>query len=318
MQGKIYEDVFEVMETIQHNFSVRKSEKFTPMAMPDGTARLVPDNQSPFLFRGQTQYHAQCTPTLYRNNPSEIDIFLARLQTVEFEMVLRYHPVVTEFIEDDCHVPFLDLAQHYGIKTELLDFTSNYWIAAFFAVCEYDISNDSYKPISTSDIKCGVIYAAPFFVFEHLGTLDCVGLQPFLRPGLQKAYSYKWSKEDSFPAMKMLFKHSKSASEKIYERFKGGSLIVPTEPIYTKAVEITTSHKLSYIAFQKVINRYHQFNKGEAYYIKELERKNINVVDEQPHKFSNEQIKLFSQQWHSEGRREYTKQIGSCRIEVRL
>lgn len=333
MQEKIYENVFEVINTIQHEFenhdrflnsipSVRgelyrdllfnNSENFSPLTMPDGTIRLVPDNQKLFLYRGQTQYHPHCIPKLYRNNLSEIEIFLARLQTVEFEMVLRHHPAVTELIEDGWYVHFPGLAQHYGIKTELLDLTSDYWTAAFFAVCEYDIFDDSYKPILTSNTKYGIMYKSPVLVLQgdiSESKLDIIGLQPFLRPGLQKAYSYKLSKEERFPAHKMYFKHSRSASERIYEMFEGGSRILPKDPIYTKTVKITTGHNFSYTAFQEVLNRY-PFNKKEAYYIKELEHININVVNEQPHNFSKKQIKLFRQQWYRKNRQKFYQQIG--------
>lgn len=337
MQEKIYEDVCEVIKTIQHEFEnhdrflnsiplvrkelyndllFNKSEKFSRLTMPDGTTRLVPDNQKLFLYRGQTQYHSHCTPTLYRNNPSEIEIFLARLQTVEFEMVLRHHPAVQDIIEDGWYVHFPGLAQHYGIKTELLDLTSDYKTAAFFAVCQYSKSAGSYKPISTSNTKYGIMYKSPVLVLQgdiSEPKLDIIGLQPFLRPGLQKAYSYKLSKGEHFPAHKMLFKHSKSASKKIYERFEGGSLILPKDPIYTKAVEITTGQNFSSATFQEVLIRY-PFNKDKEYYLKELEHIKKNVVNGQPHNFSTKQTKLFKKQWYRENKEKFHQQIRPPRM----
>jgi hypothetical protein len=333
MTEKVYRDVFEVIKTIRHEFenqyrflnsipSVRgelyrdllfnKSEKFRPTTMPDGTTRLVPDNQQMFLYRGQTQYHPHCTPALYRNNPSEIDIFLARLQTVELEMVLRHHPAVQDLIKDGYHVNFLGLAQHYGIETELLDLTSDYWTAAFFAVCQYNESDNSYKPISTSNTKYGIMYKSPILAFQR-DKLDIIGLQPFLRPGLQKAYSYKLSKWEHYTAHKMLFKHSESASEKIYEMFEGGNRILPKDPIYTKTVEITTGNNFSSAAFQEVLIRY-PFNKDKEYYLKELEHKKKNVVNGQPHYFSTKQTKLFKKQWYRENKEKFYQQISPPRM----
>lgn len=346
MKKKVYKDVFELIKTIRHEFEnhdrflnsiprvrgelyrdliFHKTENFVPLTMPDQTTRLVPDNQQLFLYRGQTQYHPQCTPRLYRNNPSEIEIFLARLQTVEFEMVLRHHPAVQELIKDGYYVHFPGLAQHYGIKTEFLDLTSDYCTAAFFAVCKYNESHESYKPISTSNAKCkcGVMYKSPISALHGANIsdskLDIIGLQPFLRPGLQKAYSYKLSKGEHYPAHKMLFKHSKSASEKIYEMFEGGNRILPKDPIHTKAVEITTvntGQDYSLIAFQEVFNRY-PFIKDKDYYLdglKGLKHRNIHIVDGQPHRFSTKQIKLFKNQWKYEGKDKFYQQISPPRM----
>ncbi len=335
MNEKVYKDVFEVIKTIQLEFEnhdrflnssprgelyrgllFHKTEKFVPLTMPDQTTRLVPDNQQLFLYRGQTQYHPHCTPTLYRNNPSEMEIFLARLQTVEFEMVLKHHPAVQDIIEDGWYVHFPGLAQHYGIKTELLDLTSDYKTAAFFAVCQYSKSAGSYKPISTSNTKYGIMYKSPVLVLQgdiSEPKLDIIGLQPFLRPGLQKAYSYKLSKGEHFPAHKMLFKHSKVASKKIFEMFEGGNRILPKDPIYTKAVEITTGQNFSSAAFQEVLNRY-QFNKDKAYYLNGLEHRNIGIINEQPYNFSTDQIELFKKQWKDEGKSKFYQQISPPRI----
>ena len=337
MQEKIYEDVCEVIKTIQHEFEnhdrflnsiplvrkelyndllFNKSEKFSRLTMPDGTTRLVPDNQKLFLYRGQTQYHSHCTPTLYRNNPSEIEIFLARLQTVEFEMVLRHHPAVKDLIEDGWYVHFPGIAQHYGIKTELLDLTSDYWTATFFAVCKYNKSDNSYKPISTSNTKYGIMYKSPVPILQANMSelkLDIIGLQPFLRPGLQKAYSYKLSKGEHFPAHKMLFKHSKVASKKIFEMFEGGNRILPKDPIHTKAVEIIKGHNFSSTAFQEVFNRY-PFNKDKAYYLNGLEHRKIGIINEQPYNFSTDQIEIFKKQWKDEGKSKFYQQISPPRI----
>lgn len=340
MNEKIYKNVFEVIKTIQHEFEnhdrflnsiphlrgelyrdllLHKKEKFVPLTMPDQTIRLVPDNQQLFLYRGQTQCHPQCTPILYRNNPSEIDIFLARLQTVEFEMVLLHHPAVQELNKDDYHVNFPGLAQHYGIKTELLDLTSDYCTAAFFAVCEYNESNDSYKPISISNAKSkyGVMYKSLILALHGANmresNLDIIGLQPFLRPGLQKAYSYKLNEKQNFPAHKMIFKHSEVVSEEIFEMFEGGNRILPKDPIHTKAVEIIKGHNFSSTAFQEVLNRY-PFNKEKVYYFNELEHRNVHIISEQTYNFSTKQIKLFKKQWYHKNKNKFYQQISPPRI----
>ncbi len=337
MNTKIYKDVFEVIKSIQHEFEnidrglnsnptwrgefyrdllFHKTEKFCPTTMPDGTTRLVPDNQRMFLYRGETKDHPHCISRLYRKNPSEMEIFLARLHTVEFEMVLRHHPAVQDIIEDGLYVHFPCLAQHYGIKTELLDLTSDYWTAAFFAVCEPNASDDSYKPISNLNDKYGVMYKSLILALQgaNMGEskLDIIGLQPFLRPGLQKAYSYKIGEKENLPAHKMIFKHSEVVSEEIFEMFEGGNRILPKDPIHTKAVEIIKGDNFSSTAFQEVLNRY-PFNKDRLYYLNELEHRNVHIINEQTYNFSTKQIELFKEEWHRENNKFY-QQISPPRM----
>ena len=59
---------------------------------------LIPDNGTiHFLYRGQNDEFAPCVPTLYRGNPSEVDVFLERMRLVVFGRLLDSHPVVRLF-----------------------------------------------------------------------------------------------------------------------------------------------------------------------------------------------------------------------------
>jgi len=76
------------------------TRKFIPVEAPDGTIRLIPGNQNLYLFRGQAQDYPSCRAKIYRNNPNEIEIFIARLQQIEFELVLREHPAILDIQKD--------------------------------------------------------------------------------------------------------------------------------------------------------------------------------------------------------------------------
>ncbi|MFV9646269.1 MAG: FRG domain-containing protein, partial [Desulfobacterales bacterium] len=126
------------------------------MKMPSGEIRLTPYQPNLWLYRGQTCDHGKCLSSLYRNELSETDLLIARIKEIQFETVLLTHPAVIDLIKNDFHINFKGLAQHYSLKTELLDLTSDYLVAAFFATCSYSCCSNSYFPQTAS--KIGVIY----------------------------------------------------------------------------------------------------------------------------------------------------------------
>ncbi|MCD8291582.1 MAG: FRG domain-containing protein [Prevotella sp.] len=99
-----------------------------------------------FLYRGQNKEFAPCLPSIYRNNPSEAEIFVERMRLTIFKRMLNSHPIVTGFFRpNDYYVDEEGLAQHYGLKTSILDLTSNLNVALFFATCKYDSNSDMYS-----------------------------------------------------------------------------------------------------------------------------------------------------------------------------
>lgn len=231
------------------------NQKFEIMDMNNGTVRLVPNRQRLYLYRGQTKKYPTCVPALYRNDPNEIDLFTERLKSTEFEMVLRNHPAVEELSQEGLSVDFLGLAQHYGLKTDLIDLTSDVHMAAFFAVCEYSTKEECYVPVRPKDGEYGVLFKVPIIVLQHteMERFGIVGLQPFRRPGEQKAHSFRLDPGEDFEeyAHPMLFRHSKEASEEIYERFEGGAELFPYDPVEEKAKTIRNSQQFSRQSFDE-------------------------------------------------------------------
>ena len=70
-----------------------------------------------------------CVPQLYRTkNIKDLTdqtrsefLLIDRLKITEFELIAREFPQVKNAIKDYCNVDFSALAQHYGLKTDLLD-----------------------------------------------------------------------------------------------------------------------------------------------------------------------------------------------------
>jgi len=334
--SKIYSSILEVLQYIEEENNNRErflnsipsvradlyrsvlspnAGKFTPLGLTDGTIGLLPGNQSLYLFRGQTQDYSSCIAKIYRNNPSEIDIFIARLRQIEFELVLREHPAVQDIQKDGIHISFTGLAQHYELATEYLDVTSDPYIAAFFAVCKYCRSEQRYIPISSQD-KRGVLMKTPALVYMDPATeprLEIVGLQPFPRPGNQKAYTVKLRKGENFSAHKMLFQHTKENSQRIYDLFDGGKKLFPPDPIRNKAQEISDGSVFSQEAFEQVLQRY-DFLRTAEYYLDRLRENDIEISNTCEYHFASAEISQFKDEWEDGGKSEFYNQIGPTRL----
>ena len=111
------------------------ANRFEKVRSRTGKYVLIPTSlDTAFLFRGQRKIWHKCLPTLYRTELTEDDYIIERLRTIELINVLKSYPQVKDFERQNIKVDFLGLAQHYGMKTEVLDLTNSLDVALFFAM----------------------------------------------------------------------------------------------------------------------------------------------------------------------------------------
>ena len=253
---------------------IEKEGFFEIIQMPNGKASLVPCNPSlNRYYRGQSSYFEECYPSLYRKGMSEAQQFIERVKYEEFKMLVMEYPLTRIFSsgipisypDGSCetitlNVDIMALAQHYGIKTELMDVTSDKFVAAFFAstVCG---CNGSYRPITNLQQEPGVFYHYVYspFVYDQ-EKLRAVGLQPFSRPGEQSGFVVEMSPGENFNTLaseKILFKHDPEVAQFIFNYTNRSAKLFPPSILERKANTIKSSDKFSRAAFDAVCEEFY-------------------------------------------------------------
>ena len=211
-----------------------------------------------------------CVPQLYRvknieggtaQTLSELRL-IDRLKISEFELIANEFPQVKYAIKDFCNVDFTALAQHYGLKTDLLDLSCDIVVAAFFATHSY-LPQTGYR-IRYDGIGCLRVYSpieffnAPNNKFNQ--TFKLIGLQPFQRPGLQAAFALKLQEGENFSNIsgKLLFKHNEMWNSKLHQIFNqdGRNILFPEEQIEDAAQLVRDSKIVSKDAVSKFCNEF--------------------------------------------------------------
>lgn len=281
---------------------VQRRDSFVVTRLMSGRYSLKPNiGYSCALFRGESTVHPTCKPVFLRNWKDRCTI--ENIKRNEFELLLNSHPIyqlfrdgiqLTDKLRFIMENPY-GIAMSYGFPTQLLSLTSDINIASFFAVTEYDEAVHKYKPIDNSENnKTGILYVfnlmAPFGLIPGLST---VGLQPFVRPGLQKEFAINLAKDADFKdhrfTVGFVFKHDNNISQRIYDRFNQGEAFRPHNDILTsKARQILDSKEVSIAALERNL---HQNPRDSRQRIeKELNEGGINVVNKQHPYFSNDDL----------------------------
>lgn len=233
----------------------------------------------PFIYRGQNKVYDHIISSFARDELSSIGngVFneklarekhlIANLKAEEFIFLLQQHPLFMMLdrgivLYPEKHPLFINmnyygLAQHYGFKTGLVDFTIDVDVAAFFA-CTQNNGDDVYEPIT--DVRkypYGVIYVSeiiPDITFKPWGGFSTVGLQLYPRSGAQKGLVYnegicKSRLDDKVQAI--LFKHDPSVSRHFFVKQDKGKKLFPSDGISKYAKEILDSNEVSGIVFAR-------------------------------------------------------------------
>ena len=272
---------------------------------------LIPDNGAlHFLFRGQNKEFIPCKPTIYRGDPSEAEIFLERMRLIVFKRLLNTHPVINHFFKrHNFYINEEGLAQHYGLKTAVLDLTSNLDIALFFAVCKYDSTNDNYTYYDDGKTHDAIVYVfnpifdnepTPSDKDEYLShNITPIGLQAFPRPGAQQGYSLRLEKDMSIKSWMYRFSFTCEDSKHYYELFKAGEALWIKDRLIEKTKTIASQKTFSFSVFDAAYAEFRPKGYSKTKLKKEL---CINGVELKKYyadvEFSKEEIDALIREWN--------------------
>ena len=146
--------------------------------------RFMPGPEfSPRLYRGETAFHNPCVPSVFRDGISPIDRCFAIGKWIKLSALMDHHPATHDLQQSrigdlSFHLNIEAIAQHYGFRTRLMDFSRSKDVAMFFATCQYDPITDSYAPMRNGE---AVLY-----------TVDLKGLIDH-RKGPPHFYHWAWN-----------------------------------------------------------------------------------------------------------------------------
>ena len=229
------------------------------MGYPHG--RVVKQARRSYYYRGENQVYPSSKSSLCRRitqitdeKLKQVEKFIASLRIAKFGHFLLQFKHTQKFLEMNLNLLYKQLAQHYGLETQWLDFTSDFEVALFFACCKCNDENE-WSPLTREDFdanddtRYGIIFqkdANPLketaLLFSGALQIWPIGFQPFMRCHMQSGYAAQMScaqdlkEEEQFEMLR--FKHSEKLSSFIFERMERGGKVFPHEGLNSMLSEI--------------------------------------------------------------------------------
>jgi len=283
----IYEDIFEAIRPFAPRELLNLKDRagqgrlirhlaFEAIDTGEGDMVLLPRTGLNIMFyRGQGDASWPAVPSIYRG-ATPWSLLLDRIRMIDFTMAAERFPQVRQARNQGVRVDTLALAQHYGLRTDMLDLTSDLAVAAFFATTE--LRGGTFYPIETGiGSISGTLFMMGLEGEEHFRP---VGLQPFLRPGKQCAFGVKLEEgqrlEDLRSGWSVQFRQNAACGQAFLDLFGPGlpNELFPQEQIAQVADRIRRAN----IVTQAAVDAYcEQWGASRAGTAEELKERGVTV-----------------------------------------
>lgn len=242
-----------------------------------------------YYYRGENAFYNSSKPGIYRQNADRkktkwIHELVYVLRQYECWNLLEQFDAVKYW--ELSSVNYLALSQHYGLKTKMMDVTSDLKTALFFACCKWGndkkwhpLTNDEIKEINSrkyvsglgGDSRYGIIYRCPTEINDMkwalcdektgFNIITPIGYQPFMRCSQQHGYMLIADSEEYDMMKDPLFDKFKVRLDEdlcmwIYEEMNKGNAIYPNSDIPNIEEYITYINNQNYFSekiFQTVV-----------------------------------------------------------------
>ena len=244
----------------------------------DSVGSIMTQPHKKFFYRGENAYYNSSKPSLYRNS-NGIDNFkrevLGRLRLYQSWETFDLFDAVRNW--KNSSVNYMALSQHYGLKTQMMDITTDLKTALFFACCKFG-DDRKWHPLDNSNFqhrssrpyisknngnsKFGILYRSPtelsdlkWFLNRNNESSEWesvipVGYQPFMRCSSQYAFmliarsnSYDIYKDENFE--KYRFRLTEELCNWIYNEMDCGQSIYPNADIPDISKEIESLNNIN-------------------------------------------------------------------------
>ena len=305
MENNIYEDIFEAIRVFECNNPLLKLKDGAPkgkilvrdtrymcIELMNGKLGAIPysSNFVTLLYRGEYKDYGECFSSIYRTD-NKRDILLNKLKIKELECILLTYDEIKMDIESSLNVDFLAIAQHYELKTNLIDLTSDIGVAAFFATNKYNKDKGEYEIVKDG---IGVLKRYNGWIIDP--DLHIEGGQRFQRPIEQHAYGIETDEDADSKFCKLYFKQNEKLNTILTNTFleNGENILFPQERILEIAKEVRDSNRISEVAIKAYAN---ENGCSEDEIIKEIKsRGDIEIVKDLTYRITKEDEERFKKE----------------------
>lgn len=277
-----------------------------------------------YFYRGENACYPSSKLSIYRTSlaidPNHHKDFLILSEACQF---LNQFDAVRNWHVNISTINQIALAQHYGIKTPIIDITSDLNTALFFLCCKYN--DGHWAPLSKSDYynkaarsgvcdaRYGLLYRFPTELYimqwalakkpQYYNLITPIGYQPFMRCSAQHGYMFIVENDQYDMRTDALFekyrvKFDRNFCHSIFRSMDSGKKIYPINDfpkIENFLHKINQTSKISKTTLMHYINNHPQYSKEEVMQV--LAQSNISISDTDITYISSEQLEKINKQY---------------------